>query len=130
MPHYLTGLMMSEQQIKAPEKDELKVVYQEENKAVHEDADSNVEFSEIEADFTKVDETEEYKLFQDRLKKAFVSNEDYHLFNKLPLTDKQKVELMLDMLVKEDNSKDELETTSKEFECDGDVCRLVKKKNV
>ncbi|MHA2066059.1 MAG: hypothetical protein ACXABY_16935 [Candidatus Thorarchaeota archaeon] len=120
--------MMSEPT--SPKKDDLKVVYQEENKAIQEDTDSNVEFSEVEADFIKVDETEEYKLFQDRLKKAFVSNEDYHLFNKLPLSDKQKVELILDMLVKEDTSKDELETTSNEFECDGDVCRLVKKKDV
>lgn len=125
MPHYLNGLMMSEPT--SPKKDELKVVYQEDNKAIHEDTNSNVEFSEIEAEFAKVDETEEYKLFQDRLKNAFVSNEDYHLFNKLPLSDKQKVELILDMLVKEDTSK---EHTSNEFECDGDVCRLVKKKDV
>lgn len=128
MPHYLNGLMMSKPT--SPKKDDLKVVYQEENKAIHEDTNSNVEFSDIEADFVKVDETEEYKLFQERLKKAFVSNEDYHLFNKLPLSDKQKVELILDMLVKEDTSKDELETTSNDFECDGDVCRLVKKKDV
>jgi hypothetical protein len=111
MPHYITALNMSEQ--------ELTVVRQPDLSEKNDDEKLTVD--EVVNETEKKNETEQYKIFQERLKNAFVSNEDYHLFNKLPLTDKQKVELVLDMLVKEGTS------TSDEVVCDGDVCRLVKK---
>ena len=112
MPHYLNGLEMED------DKPTL-VVERQPDIAEIKDEYVNVKIDDVLKETEKKNETEQYKIFQDRLKNAFMSNEDYHLFNKLPLTDKQKVELVLDMLVKESNKEnEEPETTSNEVVCD------------